>query len=142
MPLPGGEPDHDRYEAENGALGGTAKVARHPSASKGAKVGYIDTPESYVEFDVKVKAQGTYNLSVRYGNGTAKKVRASHRLSVNGKSLPEVVYENSGWDNWSNVIVQVELESGANKIRFGKGEHFAEIDCIDIFPVRRDEKKP
>lgn len=140
IPLPGGEPGHDRYEAERAALGGTARAARHPGASGGAKVGSIDTPESYVEFDVEVKAAGLYNLSVRSANGSAGDAVATHKLSVNGKALRDVRYRNSGRDNWSNVVLRVELAAGSNKVRFGTGEKTAEIDCLDVFPVSRDPR--
>ncbi len=137
--LPGGEPVHQRYEAEDADLAGTAKSVPCDGASHGAKVGYIDTPESHVEFRTEIHEEGRYNLSIRFGNGTAKKEVASHKLSVNGKPVSDVKYPNSGWNNWFNAGAQVELKSGVNTIRFSKGQGFAEIDCIDLFPVSENE---
>lgn len=76
------------------------------SASNEGKVGYVDTPKSHVEFRVFTRALGKYNRCVRFGNGTNKNEVASHKLSVNGKSLPD---QNSGWDRWSNVGAKVEF---------------------------------
>jgi GH43 family beta-xylosidase len=133
--LPDGEPQHYRYQAENGIFDGVAKIVPNPDASNGAKVGYIDTPESYVEFSVQIKNPGLYNMSVRFSNGTDDKKEASHKLFINGKEMQAIRYEWTGWENWLNTVIRVQLNAGMNKIRFSKGENFTEIDCIDIFPL-------
>jgi GH43 family beta-xylosidase len=131
--LPGGEPPHDRYEAEEGQLAGEARTAKHPGASKGIKVGSIDTPESSVEFAVSVPDAGKYLVAVRFGNGTRRDKDASHRVTVNGGDCGDIRYPNSGTDNWSNAFRELELRKGMNTIRLGKGDGFAEIDCLDVF---------
>ncbi|KAF3888511.1 MULTISPECIES: family 43 glycosylhydrolase [Nostocales] len=134
--LPSGEPQHDRYQAEDALFTGAAKIISNPNASNGAKVGYIDNPQSNVEFRVRVNKRGTYNMSVRFGNGTEGGKEASHKLYINGKELPALRYVWTGWDNWLNSVIRVQLNTGVNQIRFSKGENFAEIDSIDIFPLR------
>ena len=132
--LPSGDSPHVRYEAEKAKLGGVARTAQHPSASSGTKVGHIDSPDSYVEFTVEAAAPGKRILSVRFGNGTSDKRVASHKVTVNDAAVGELTYPNSGWDNWSNTFLVVELKKGTNRVRFSKGDHFAEIDCLDVFP--------
>jgi hypothetical protein len=124
-----------RYEAEHARLGGTARIIERPEASGRAKVGHIDTPDSFVDFRAAVAKRGKYVLSVRYGNGMPDKETANHQVSVNGVSVGQIPYRFSGWDNWSNVFLSVHLDEGANSIRFNKGNRFGEIDCIDLFLI-------
>ena len=135
--IPSGEPAHIRLEAEKANLGGTARIVTRPEASHKAKVGYIDTPDSYVEFKATVAKAGNHILAVRFGNGTNDRQMASHHVSVNGKAAGELFYPNSGWDNWSNAFMLVELQNGKNSIRFSKGAGFSEIDCLDVFPSEK-----
>ncbi|WP_218575188.1 family 43 glycosylhydrolase [Limnoglobus roseus] len=136
IPLPGGEPPHDRYEAEHQKLAGTARSAKHSRASQGEKVGFLDSPESSVEFSVEVPQAGKYLLAVRFANGTAKGRTASHGISVNGVGSGSIEYPNSGWDNWSNAFRAVDLRMGTNAIRFSKQDGFAELDCLDLVPAK------
>ena len=132
--LPGGEPARLRIEGESATFTGTARLARHPSCSGGQKVGHIDTGDSSATFPASVDKAGLYLLVIRFGNGTAGGARASHRLAVNDGTSRIVSYENNGWDNWSNAFIPVELKAGKNRLRFERGEGFAEIDCIDLVP--------
>ena len=135
--IPSGDPSHVRYEAENAKMGGVARIAQHASASRGTKVGHIDTPESHVEFTVQATSAGKHIVSVRFGNGTSENRAANHRVSVNDMAMGELKYPNSGWDNWSNAFLVIELKKGSNKIRFSNGDHFAEIDCLDVFSYEK-----
>jgi len=135
--LPGGDPRHTRYEAEKARLGGTARIIERPEASGYAKVGHINTPESFVEFVVTAKDGGKHCLSVRSGNGMPDKRNSDHEVLVNGDRAGRISYLNSGWDNWSNVFLAVELKKGKNTIRFKKGSDFGEIDCIDVFSIEK-----
>lgn len=135
IPIPSGDPVHTRYEAEKAKLGGVARIIPRPDASGQAKVGYIDSPESFVEFNVVASKAGKHVVSVRCGNGTSDKLVSSHKISVNDTAIGTLSYPNSGWDNWTNVFLSVELKTGNNKLRFSKGDHFVEIDCLDVFPL-------
>ncbi|WP_435011427.1 family 43 glycosylhydrolase [Tundrisphaera lichenicola] len=133
IPIPGGEPPRRRFEAEDAQLAGTARVARQPNASGGAKVGHIDTPESSVTFTISAPRAGDYLLSIRSGNGSDGRALATHSLTVNDAPPQIVRHENAGWDRWSNAFVTVRLKSGENRLRFARGTNFAEIDCVDLF---------
>jgi GH43 family beta-xylosidase len=133
IPLPAGDPPHARYEAERARLGGAATILPSPEASGKAKVGSLETPDSFVEFRVTAAAAGTHILAVRFGTGTRR--GASHKVSVNEAAAGEVAYPYSGWDHWSNAFLSVELKQGENTVRFTRGAGFGEIDCLDVFAV-------
>jgi GH43 family beta-xylosidase len=135
IPVPGGDPPHVRYEAEEAKLHGAARSIPRPEASNRAKVGFIETAESDVEFTVRVEKNGQFILAVRFGNGTINRRRATHLVTLNGKAIAELSYPTSGWDHWSNAFLRVELERGKNSIRFSKGRGVAEIDCLDVIPA-------
>lgn len=134
--LPGGEPRRLRLEAEAAMLRGSARAVRVAGASGGAKVGYIDTPESSIIFEVPAEEAGDYLIVLRFGNGSPNKSAATHRLAVNDATEKNVRYENSGWDQWSNAFVTVPLKSGVNRVSLGKGDQFAELDCLDVLQNR------
>jgi GH43 family beta-xylosidase len=132
--LPGGEPVRLRIEGESATLTGTARLARHPTCSGGEKVVHVDTGDSSATFPASVGKAGSYLLVIRFGNGIEGDARASHRLTVNDGASRMVTYENNGWDNWSNAFVPVELKAGENRLKFERGDGYAEIDCIDLVP--------
>ena len=71
----------DHYEAERATVNNVSTVS-HVDASNGSKIGNIIFSTSYVQFDVKAPAAGTYTVNVRYDNGTG--ATSSHLVSVNG----------------------------------------------------------
>lgn len=136
IPLPSGETERLRYEAEAAMLLGGARITKQSGTSGGGKVSDINAPDSYLEFPVQSKDVGIYNLAVRFANDSPRKRSATHQLWINGKSQPMVQYEHIGPNNWSNVVIRVELAAGLNKIRFGKGNGVVELDCVDVFPCK------
>ena len=123
------------YQAEH-ALVHDAVVRDAAGASGGRAVGYIDHPDSHVEFSVFTPTAGPHTLTVRFGNGSLAEdgspAAASHRLTVNGTAAGEVRYPHTGWDAWRQVTVPVELREGWNTIRLGKGERYAELDAVEL----------
>jgi GH43 family beta-xylosidase len=135
IPLPSGEPAHLRYEGEEGAFGGAAYASESPNGSGGLKAGHIDTPESFVDFNVHVQEAGEYILLARTANGTAGGGWSYLQLSVNSGEPSRFHITNKGWENWGLSTARVQLKAGANKIRFTKGEGYGEIDFFDIKPA-------
>lgn len=132
LPLPGGEVEHQRYQAETARLWGTSRLARVGST---VKVGHIDTPDSGVEFAVRANRAGPHILSVRFANGTDRGAVATHRVRVNQATEYTLRYPNGGWDRASNSLITIELKRGLNSVALQKGEGFAELDSIDVWPV-------
>lgn len=123
------------YQAEN-ALVHHAAVRDAPSASDGRAVGGIDHADSHVEFTVFAASPGEHRLSVWFGNGsqdgTGSPAEATHALAVNGTAAGPVRYRHTGWDRWSVVDTTVSLREGWNTIRLSKGEHYAELDGVEV----------
>ena len=132
--LPSGDGTRVRYEAEQARLANGPSAHAHPSASNGLKVGYIDYPQSLVEFTVECARSGTYVIVIRNANGTGQNIGASHWLTINGGNAIEIFIVYSGWDLWGVGILRVNLNQGLNTLTFRKGANFAEIDMMDVFP--------
>jgi hypothetical protein len=74
-------------------------------------------------------------MTIRYANGTG--TNATHNLSVNGGSSQTVTYPaTSGWGQFGDKVVTVNLNAGANTIRLTKGATgYAELDYIKLDPA-------
>jgi hypothetical protein len=131
--IPSGDQVRDRYEAENARLLNGPRAHPHVSASNGLKVGYMDYPESTVEFTVQCPKAGTYVIVIRNANGSAGNVVASQWLSINNGNRISISIVYSGWDKWGASIIRASLKQGANTLSFKKGSNFAEIDEVDVF---------
>ncbi|MCP8968190.1 family 43 glycosylhydrolase [Ectobacillus ponti] len=118
-----------KYEAESGTVN-RARIVPNSDASGGAKVGYMDFEDSYVEFAVQVPP-GAYTMKVRYSNGMGQ--QTSHKLVLNGQDLGEVTYEPYGWNSWRYAEVPVTLQA-ENTIRLSKGKLYTELDGIELVP--------
>ncbi|MFB7369520.1 hypothetical protein ACFC0D_06730 [Streptomyces sp. NPDC056222] len=112
----------------------TVRDAR--KASGGRAVGYIDHPDSFVEFRVFAASSGPHTLTVRYGNGSldasGAPAAATHTLAVNGAAAGAVDYPYTGWDEWKSREVPVDLRAGWNTVRLSKGEHHTELDAVEV----------
>ncbi|WP_217362266.1 CBM35 domain-containing protein [Cohnella herbarum] len=130
----GGSTGTGNYEAETATVNG-AVVYSGSSASGGSYVGGIDSATSYVQFAVQAPSAGAYDMTVRYANGTG--TNSTHNLSVNGGASQTVTYPaTSGWGQFANKIVTVNLNAGANTIRLTKGATgYAELDYIKLDPA-------
>ncbi|MFE5486125.1 family 43 glycosylhydrolase [Streptomyces sp. NPDC056527] len=113
-----------------------ATVRDAKDAWGGRAVGYIDHPDSYVEFRVFAASSGPHTLTVRYGNGSldasGAPAAATHTLTVNGAAAGAVDYPYTGWDEWKVREVPVELRDGWNTVRLSKGERHTELDAVEV----------
>ncbi|MFS0723662.1 family 43 glycosylhydrolase [Paenibacillus sp. 1P07SE] len=136
--LPSGEPARQRYEAEHARLvkdpgsGDGPAVRREATASGGMKITQIDQVGDYAEFTVNVPTAGFYTLSARTANGSPSGGTAHLILSVNGGSGGRLNAVYSGWNHWGVSTARVHLAQGDNTVRFFKGEHYVEIDSLDV----------
>ena len=132
--IPSGDPLRVRYEAEAARLINNPRaIPNKPTASNDTKVGYIDYPESVVEFTIQCTEAGTYIIVIRNANGTDNKEDATHWLTINNGTRMEIAIVNSGWDQWGTTTVRVNLVQGANILTITKGNNFAELDELDVF---------
>lgn len=128
-----------RIEAENpmSAAVNDGERLEVSSASGGGKVGYLDNPDSLLQFEVTVWTGGPYRLYVRAANGTT--TTCSQRLTVDGRSNGLLAYPAYGRDQWTISGADVSLNTGRNTLRLSHGTCGAEIDTIDLAPRRSDQ---
>ncbi|GAA0580129.1 hypothetical protein HPO96_20280 [Kribbella sandramycini] len=123
-----------RFEAEQTAnaviSGAPTRRTQITSASGGAKVGYIDLPESFVKFSFEVGAAGNYRIRARGANGMG--TDCTHKVSANGGPQQTMLYKSYGWDLLGTSKVDLPLVAGKNTVTFAKGECYTELDAIDI----------
>jgi GH43 family beta-xylosidase len=137
IPLPSGEANRQRLEAEDANLVGTATKVKRDGASGSHAIAGQDQIVSGVEFTVEVKQAGNYLLAIRYANSTSNKVKATQRLMVNGQSSHSIDFEYTA-GNWAVTTIRHELKAGKNSIQLtGKRPEVA-IDCLDV----TDSKRP
>lgn len=117
------------YEAEKAVLS-NVKVEAATDASNGKEVRYINELDSAVDFkNIKVDKSGTYDIMIRYSNGTGRD--SSHSIVVNGLMAGKVDYPaTANWDRYLWAEFKCYLKSGLNTIKFIKDGGYAELDCI------------
>lgn len=125
-----------RVEAESGTLNHCEVRGQAAGASGGEVVAYLDYDDSWVELEVFAPRAGSYTAHVGYANGSydgeGTHQTAAHRLSVNGADQGTVVYPYTGWDNWQESSVDLDLQEGWNTLRLRHDTWYAELDYIDL----------
>jgi GH43 family beta-xylosidase/fibronectin type 3 domain-containing protein len=122
-----------RYEAEDARYNRSVVQNHNQNASCGSHVGNIDFNDSYVEFSQIYAARaGTYVLKIAYAHGMD---RSSYQVTVNDRPAVELSLPSTGWGNWKEASLNVELDRGMNTIRLAKGLHFSEVDYIYVEPL-------
>jgi hypothetical protein len=116
------------YQAENGALTGTAHAdSSYGQADGGVVTGISDGAANALTLTVRAPAAGTYGMNVRFANN--QQVVANHYnpdlmtapadISVNGAPAFHVNFANTfSWNQFWNLTIPVRLRAGANTIRF------------------------
>jgi glycosyl hydrolase family 43/carbohydrate binding protein with CBM35 domain len=118
-----------RYEAERGTLHDAVVRSGAAGASQGAVAAKIDNADSWVDITVYAPGAGNYTVYVGYAAGYGD---AQHTLTVNGGAQQVVDYPDRGWDNWTQVPVDVTLHDGWNTLRFQHRTRWAELDYIEV----------
>jgi hypothetical protein len=125
---PATAPDVTTYQAENGALTGTAKVDdSYSQANGGVVTGVGNGPANSLTFTVHAPVAGTYGMTVRFANN--QQVVATHYnpdlmtapadISVNGGPTFHVNFANTfDWNQFWNLTIPVKLRPGTNTIKF------------------------
>ena len=102
------------------------------TASGNGKVGYLNNPDSYLDFFVDVPAAGWHHVYVRAANGM--KSTCAQGLTVNGRPQGRIGYPDDGWDHWTISAARVWLNAGRNRLRFTRETCAAELDYLDVSP--------
>lgn len=140
-------------ENEGNTLAGTAVAENSGYASSGQYVGWVGVgADNYIQFnDINVPKSGTYKLVVHYANNeqvgnhsyNANVVERHAMMSVNGAEAEKLYFRSTySWESFRSIVLDVELQEGANTIRFYNDteepyyETYApNFDRIDIAPL-------
>ncbi|SET73344.1 Carbohydrate binding module (family 6) [Stigmatella erecta] len=109
------------YEAENAELlGGTVRATDHTGASGSAFVGgFTDSNKgnAAVRFTVTAAAAGTYEVALRYANGTGSVMTLSlYQGTTKLKQIP--LEATANWDTWGTQTETLTLNAGAQTLSY------------------------
>jgi beta-glucanase (GH16 family) len=117
-PTPTATPVPGKYEAENAALSGGAKVNTDHTGFSGTGFvdGYLAVGAS-TTFTVNASAAGNYSASLRYANSMGSSRTLS--IYVNGTKIKQTTLANlANWDTWANQVEALTLNAGNNTIAY------------------------
>lgn len=130
-------PSAGRYEAENAALTGGAKVNTNHTGYSGA--GFVDgytASGAATAFTVQASAAGTYNTTLRYANATGSSKTVS--VYVNGTRIKQSTFPSlSSWDTWADQTESLNLQAGSNTITYkydSADSGNINIDYVTVLP--------
>lgn len=133
-----GEPDQQRYEAEEAALaGGAAIQTDHPGFSGTGYVGGYLEPGASTTFTVPAEAAGEASLTLGYANGPDPFAGTKTiSLYVNDTFVKDLALPDTGaWAAWRDLTETVELAEGENTIsfRYDEGDDGnVNLDYLDV----------
>jgi hypothetical protein len=104
-------------EAETALRGGGVVVSTlHAGYTGSGFADYQNNGTGFVEWTVSVPTAGTYNLSIRYGNGGTSDRPMS--IQVNGATVvSSLSFPVTGWTSWTLRTQSVTLPAGTVRIR-------------------------
>ncbi|WP_255954927.1 CBM35 domain-containing protein [Streptomyces odontomachi] len=134
------------YEAEDAALGGTARSAASPFASGG---GYVEqlggTADATARFTVRAPSAGRYMLVVDYSNNergaghqyNTNIISRAADLTVDDGPAQRVRFHNTNsWEDFWGLGIPVDLSRGTNTITLGNADGAApDLDRIRVARV-------
>ncbi|GLY36816.1 alpha-xylosidase [Amycolatopsis sp. NBRC 101858] len=110
-------------EAESGLRTGSAVVATdHAGYAGRGFVAELNRGSSLTHRVVAVPAAGTYQLSVRYANGTGGDGLHQTRtatVAASGVTRTLSMPATANWDTWGSASVPVDLKAGTNDVVLG-----------------------
>ncbi|MBR9773356.1 MAG: carbohydrate-binding protein, partial [Gammaproteobacteria bacterium] len=115
------------WQAEEGTIidvggrpsGAVTEVVSGSNARPGAvDNAYVDLgrdPGDGVQYDISVDTAGSYQLTLRYANGSNSDRPLA--LQVDGGVTTSVSFPGTGgWSSWQEVTVELELEPGSHQL--------------------------
>lgn len=135
-------------EAAGNSLGGNAAISSSSNAAGGSVVKWIGAGSgNYLQFNtINVPVSGLYRMIVTHANAEVVGTHAYNNnivnryadISVNGGPAQRHYFRNTlSWSTFYTTVVDVQLNSGNNTIRFSNGTAYApDIDHISIAAAR------
>lgn len=111
-----GQSYQDCDTSNNGGAYRDTGVDIQASSEGGFNVGWICQDE-WMEYTVNVQTAGTYQMTARVASLTTG---GSFHIESDGVDVGETVTfpATGGWQNWTNITSEVELEQGIQVLRF------------------------
>lgn len=107
-------PAGNQYEAEQALKTNVGVASDHPGYTGAGFVDNFDAANSGVSFTINVPTSGSYNLTLRYGNGGSD---ASRTVAVDGVTAATPDFPSLGtWDAWSTATVPITLSAGRHTV--------------------------
>jgi Alpha galactosidase A/NPCBM-associated, NEW3 domain of alpha-galactosidase/Alpha galactosidase C-terminal beta sandwich domain/Carbohydrate binding module (family 35) len=117
-------PGPKSYEAEAGTLAGGARVSSCSTCSGGRKVGYVGSGGTLTFNGVTAPADGTYNVTIAYLDGSTDGRQAT--VSVNGGPTQLLSFTPTGsFSVVGTKTVALQLAAGSNTIQFANPAAYA-----------------
>ncbi|WP_224372563.1 CBM35 domain-containing protein [Hyalangium versicolor] len=109
------------YEAESAALSGGAVVATDHTGYSGTGFvgGFTDSNKgnAAAQFTITASAAGTYDVALRYANGTG--VAQTLSLYVDGTKVGQIsLAATTNWDSWATRTDTRSLTAGTHTLRY------------------------
>jgi len=120
------------YEAESGAISGSARLLTGSQFSGGEAVGYLGVGGSVTINNVAGNGQGQW-VALYFANGDS--TYRNTTVSVNGGASVLVDQMNTGESTVMNTPVKLSLRSGSNSITFSANQntYAADLDKIVVY---------
>ncbi|WBQ02626.1 TIM-barrel domain-containing protein [Kribbella sp. CA-293567] len=136
-------------EAESGLPGGSAIVAaNHPEYAGRGFVAELSNGSSLTQRVVGVPADGTYQLQLRYANGTGADGRHETRtasVTAAGVTRTASFPVTADWNTWGAASVPVDLKKGTNEIVLGCPDATSchvNLDTVAVTPTGAAAPQP
>ncbi|MBD5785979.1 carbohydrate-binding protein [Cellulosimicrobium terreum] len=148
-PSPGSGPGSGPlFEAESATLTGGATVSNEHGGHTGSGFvgGFTDANRgaAAVSFAVATATAGSYDLALRYANGTGS--ARTFSLRVDGGSTQQVTLPaTSGWATWATVTTRVTLAAGNHTVAYSYGtadNGNANLDSLTVTAAPGDPGDP
>jgi hypothetical protein len=136
-------------EAESALRAGSAVVATdHPGYAGRGFVAELNRGSSLTHRVVDVASAGTYQLHVRYANGTGGDGRHETRTATaaaNGVTRTLTLPITENWDSWGSASVPVDLKAGTNDVVLGCPDDTSchvNVDTVAVTPAGAAAPQP
>jgi hypothetical protein len=117
------------YEAEAGALGGSAAVAACSGCSGGKKIGYLGAGGRLTLPQVDVATSGPHQLTIHAASADPRTLW----VSVNGGAGVPVAIQSAGWSTPTVATVTLPLARGINTLAFYNESQYApDLDRVVV----------
>lgn len=112
-------PTGGQYEAENAVRTNVTVGSDHPGFTGTGFVDNFATTNSGVSFTVNAASAGSYNLTLRWGNGGSDATRI---VAVDGRQVAVPTFAAQGtWDAWRTTTIPVTLTAGLHTVVVWRG---------------------